>query len=523
METLRLRMRAPVSYPTSGTDYAAISIQVGFAPEDFVLAGDVWRARQEIPLAIINDMVVEDDGALDLSLERSPSPLPAWAVLREPDGATPCASGQCTVPVTILDDDGPSTGVTVSLSVHDVSENVGGQGARVTVAGALNREPLAEETVLRLRVLDGTATAPDDYARVEDFSLTVDAGETTGTASFTLAPVDDRIDEDDETVTVMVVDSSDLDIVWSGSSELAIADDDTRGVYVSTYVVPVDEGDDVTYTVRLESEPTGTVSVAPSRASGDPDVTAFPTLEFNSLNWEMPQAVTVSAAEDLDAYDDEAVIGHSVSGGDYGNVAVEPVMVSVADDETESTEVALSVEPSQVREGAAATQVLVTAMLNGGSRDVDTRVDISVEPGSAAVSEDFAAVSPFTVTISAGAVRGSGSFSFSPVQDSQDEPDETVTIAGTLSDPNLAVLDAVVVIEDDDAVPTLFLRLLPASIGEDGGESRVTASLSYASSVATTVFVSAQPEGPARDGDLVLSAATLTVAARVRQRAPTRP
>ena len=219
--------------------------------------------------------------------------------------------------------------------------------------------------MLTLRVLDGTATAPADYARVEDFSVTVDAGDTTGTASFTLVPVDDRIDKDDETVTVMVVDNSDLDIVWSGSSEVRIADDDTRGVNLSTYLVPVDEGEHTTYTVRLEAEPTGTVSVAPSWASGTPDVTVLPTLVFNSLNWEMSQTVTVSAAEDLDADDDAAVIGHSVSGGDYGTVVVEPVMVSAADDETESTEVALSVEPSLVREGSAAIPVLVTAMLNG--------------------------------------------------------------------------------------------------------------------------------------------------------------
>ncbi len=99
------------------------------------------------------------------------------------------------------------------------------------------------------------------------------------------------------------------------------------------------------------------------------------------------------------------------------------------------------------------------------------------------------------------------------MQDSQDELDETVTIAGTLSDPNLAALDAVIVIEDDDAVPTLSLRLSPASIGEDGGESRVTASLSHASSVATAVAVSVVPEGPATDEDLVLSAAMLTIAA----------
>ena len=560
----------------SGTDYAPISVHVRFSPEDFVLAGEVWRARQEIPLSIVNDMVVEDDEALDLLLERGSGLLPAWAVFREADRAAPCASRQCIVPVTILDDDGPSTGVAVSLGIHQVSESVGGQGALVTVAGALNREPLAGETVLTLRVLDGTATAPNDYARVEDFFLTVEAGETTGTASFALVPVDDRIDEDDETVTVMVVDSSDLDIVWSGSSEVAIADDDTRGVDVSTYLVPVDEGEHATYTVRLESEPTGTVSVAPSRASGDPDVTVFPTLEFNSLNWEMSQTVTVSAAEDLDADDDAAVIGHSVSGGDYGTVAVEPVMVSVADDDIseispspdalevaeedesgatyalalnsrptgavtvvvsgmagtdvsvrpsslvftdqtwqraqevrvtavadtdsvndavilehrasgggyDSTAVAtvavtvldddrrilLSATPSAIDEGAGPGSVAVRASYDGELADtvVTVRVVVGGEtaPGQAIPGTDYQPVDGLEIVIAAGDAVGTGTFTFTPIEDNFVEPDEVVSIAGAADDSGIQISGTEVVIADNDEGPWPTITILDSTGNE---------------------------------------------------------
>ena len=48
----------------------------------------------------------------------------------------------------------------------------------------------------------GTATEDTDFARVQPFALTIDAGETTGTATFTLIPVADDVDEDDETVSV---------------------------------------------------------------------------------------------------------------------------------------------------------------------------------------------------------------------------------------------------------------------------------------------------------------------------------
>ena len=62
--------------------------------------------------------------------------------------------------------------------------------------------------------------------------------------------------------------------------------------------------------------------------------------------------------------------------------------------------------------------------------------------------------------------------------------------------------------------PTVTLALSPASISESGGVSRVTATLSGASSEAVTVTVSAAAVAPAMSGDFALSSATtLTIAA----------
>ena len=62
--------------------------------------------------------------------------------------------------------------------------------------------------------------------------------------------------------------------------------------------------------------------------------------------------------------------------------------------------------------------------------------------------------------------------------------------------------------------PTVTLALSPASISESGGVSRVTATLSGASSEAVTVTVSVAAVAPATSGDFALSSATtLTIAA----------
>ena len=480
---------------TAGEDYVVVSGTLNFP------AGST-TATIDVPL--IDDLVVEDNETFTVTLSN-----PVNARLMENAVETPEISAYGT----IEDNDEPSTEVAVSLSIHEVAESAGIRGGIVAVSASLNNAAVAQDTVLVVRVGDGTAQAPEDYARLEDFPLTLEAGATSGSASFTLRPVDDSIDEDDETISVAVTSKSDLEIVWNGTSELVIADDDTRGVAVSPVSLTVDEGATATYTVRLTSEPTGKVSVAPFHEGGDPDIAASPVLAFDSLNWHLAQTVTVTAAEDPDAEDDAAEIGHRVSGADYGTVAAESVAVTVTDDETESSEVLLAADPSVVREGAEPVPITVTARLASGSRNVDTVIGISVAPGSAVEGADYAAVPPFAITIPAGAVSGTHAFSFSIAPDDLDEPPETVRIAGAVSDSALAVSSALLTIEDGNAVPTVLLMLSDDSIGEAGGESTVTAFMSHASSAETTVTITVAPVEPAKARDFRLSGTTLSIPA----------
>ena len=480
---------------TAGEDYVVVSGTLSFP------AGSTM-ATIDVPL--IDDLVAEESETFAVTLS---NPVNVRLMENAVENPEIFAFG------TIEDNDEPSTEVAVSLSIHEVAESAGIRGGIVAVSASLNNAAFVQDTVLVVRVGDGTAQAPEDYARVEDFPLTLEAGTTSGSASFTLRPVDDSMDEDDETISVAVTGKSDLEIVWNGASELVISDDDTRGVTVSPVSLTVDEGATATYTVRLASEPTGNVSVAPFHAGGDPDVAATPVLTFDSSNWYLAQTVTVTAAEDPDAEDDAAEIGHRVSGADYGTVPAESVAVTVTDDETESSEVLLAADPSVVREGAEAVPITVTARLASGSRDVDTVIGISVAPGSAVEGADYAAVPPFAITIPADAVSGTHAFSFSTAPDDLDEPAETVRIAGAVSDSALAVSSALLTIEDSNAVPTVSLMLSNDSIGEAGGESTVTAFMSHASSAETTVTIAVAPVEPAEARDFKLSGTTLSIPA----------
>ncbi|WP_420633094.1 Calx-beta domain-containing protein [Candidatus Palauibacter sp.] len=229
-----------------------------------------------------------------------------------------------SLPQTILPS--VSTGVTLSVSPDQVGE---GDGATMlTVTATLNGIALTTDTAVALTVRALTADTTDFAASAA--TLAISSGQTSGTAELTLTPAGDDVDEGDETVAVEGAVAG----LTVTADTVTITDDDTRGVDVSATALAVSEGDSATYTVALESAPTGTVTIGVS-VTGDSDVTASPeTLTFTADDWSTARTVTVRAAADDDAADDAATVSHAVSGGDYGanNVAADPVTVTVDDD-----------------------------------------------------------------------------------------------------------------------------------------------------------------------------------------------
>ena len=351
------------------------------------------------------------------------------------------------VSVRVSDDDIASTEVRLSLSSNSVRE--GGGRTQITVTGELDASPGTDAVAVTLTLEGVTAVEDDDYAAAGPVTLTIRAGQVRATARVAIAPVNDRIDEGDgETLRIRAATDSGLSLSPS-ELEVTIADDDTRGVALSRTSLRVNEAGSATYTVRLNSQPTGTVTVRPS-VTGDTDVTVSPTsLSFTADDWSRAQTVTVAAADDADGDGDTAAVTHAVSGGDYGDVTVPGLAVSVNDNDPASRTVRLSVSPDRIDEDGGARSVTVTAALDGAARAVATEVALGVTGGTATAETDFAALGNVTVTIPAGQTEGTRTFSFSPVDDDLDEGlSETVVLGGTV--PGLSVRTATLTLVDDD-------------------------------------------------------------------------
>ena len=403
------------------------------------------------------------------------------------------------VAVTVTDDSTASTTIELAVSLDKVEEGAG--ATSVTVTGTLNEASrlLATLVTVSVGVTADAATVGTDYETVAQFPLTIDAELTSGTATFTLTPVDDDLDEDDKALTVSGTTMvPNLNVT---GTRMTIADDDTRGVEVTPTSLTVPEGSDSTYTVVLESEPTGSVTVTPS-VGGNSDVTVSPSpLTFTPSDWNEARTVTVSAVDDVDAQPDTAMVSHAVSGADYGSVLADDVAVTVAEDESASTIIELTVSLDGVEEGVGATSVTVTGTLNGAPRLSVTLVTVSVGTlgDTATQGTDYAPVAQFPLAIDAGLTSGTATFTLTPADDDLDEEDEALTVAGTTTVPNLGVTRTTVTIADDD---TRGVEVIPTSLTvPEGGDSTYTVvlgsepagSVTVASSVGNNLDVTVFP------------------------------
>jgi hypothetical protein len=180
---------------------------------------------------------------------------------------------------------------------------------------------------------DGTATASEDYTAVNG-TVTIPAGSTTATFSVVIAA--DQVDEAAETVLLSLSNPSGAALGAPSNATLTIVDDDTAGVVVNPTAVSVAEGGAIgTYTVVLASQPTSDVTI--TIATDGQTTVNPPALTFTPLDWNVPQAVTVSAVDDDVAEDTPhtGLISHTAASDDpdYDGVDVDDVTATIAEND----------------------------------------------------------------------------------------------------------------------------------------------------------------------------------------------
>ena len=420
--------------------------------------------------------------------------------------------------LTIADDDGASNQVALTVSPASVAENATGAARTVTVTATLNGSALVSDAVVTVSVDADTATEDDDFTAVEDFTVTIEGGSTSGSATFELIPDNDTTDEPDETVKV-TGSVSGLTVTPSGGVFVTIVDDDDapRVTLALSQNSISEAGGSSTVTATLDHASSDATTIEVSApGAGEFNLSGNRILTIAAGQTTSTGTVTITAVNDTTYTGDGSVTVSGTATNALGVMQPVAVMLTIEEDDTESTTVTLAVSPASVSEGASGTarQVTVTATLDEAARPDAVAVAVSVAAATAVEGDDFGMVPPFTVTIPGGSTSATGTFTLAPQDDGTDEPDETVTVSGSVS--GLTVLPSggvAVTIIDNDATPRVTLVLDPASMTENGSVSTVTATLDRPSAEETTVTVSAAAGSNTDTGDFTPSGSTLTIAA----------
>ncbi|NND04095.1 MAG: hypothetical protein HKN91_15040 [Acidimicrobiia bacterium] len=254
------------------------------------------------------------------------------------------------VDVDIAEDD--SAGIDVSTTSVEVTE--GGSSVDYTVV--LTSEPTANVVV--------NVSSTTGEASVAPPNVTFNTNNWGTPKTFTVTAVDDgAIDGQTSDTLPHAVTSSDND--YDGFSvpdvDVTVNDDDMAGVTVSKTSLSITEGGPGdTYTVVLDSQPTGTVTITPSDTNGEVTVSP-PSLDFGSGDWDTPKVFTVVAPNNVladgDRTDTVEHVATSVVDPNYDGAPVADVDVDIADDEPAA---AASIDDVEMSETDGPADVIFT-------------------------------------------------------------------------------------------------------------------------------------------------------------------
>ena len=393
-----------------------------------------------------------------------------------------------SVEVTVRDDD--AKGIVVDPTSLTVTE-----GRNETFTVKLATQPTGNVTV-------SVMSRDTGAAGVNLASLTFTAANYSTAKTVTVTGKQDADGEDENTIVDLSASGGGYDGL-SASVEVTVIDDDAKGIVVDPTSLTVTEGRNETFTVKLATQPTGTVTVSVS--SGDTEAAGvnLASLTFTAANYSTAKTVTVTGKQDADGEDENTIVDLSASGGGYGSESAS-VPVKVTDNDTRG----LVVTPAELRE---------PAIVEGGSRTFTVKlatqptgpVTVSVTSGDTGA----AGVSPASLSFSTTNYSTSKTVTVTGVQDA-DASNESTSISLSASGGDYGSESASVPVSVTDDDPRgLVVSKTSVAVNEDGsvdvaGSNKFKVKLATQPTASVTVSVSSGDTGAATVSPASLSFGT---------------
>ncbi len=462
---------------TEGTDYASVS-------DITISAGSSSGTSTFTPS---DDLIYEGDETAIISIDSV-------------SGADATESGTQSETITITENESAPT-LSLSTSASSVAEN----GSPLTLTATLS--VATDEDVSVTFATSGTATSGTDYAAL---SLTVSAGDLTGTTSFT--PSDDVVYEGDETAIIDVDSVSGGSATESGTQQVTITINENESaptVTLSSSASSVDEnGSALTLTATLSVATTADVTIALSASGSATEGTDYENLSNITVSAGSTTGTTSFTPTDDSVFegDETATIDiDSVSGGSATESGTQQISIIIAENEDGP---GLTIADVTTADESAANATFTVTMSPVSASAVT--VDYATRDGTATAGSDYTSSSG-TLTFSAG--DATKTLTVPVLADAIYEGDETAIV--TLLNVSGATIDdatATLTITDDDSAPTVTLSSSASSIAENAGSSlTLTATLSTVTTADVTVTLAAT--GTGTEGTDYSSLSSITISA----------
>ena len=390
--------------------------------------------------------------------------------------------------MTIADDEGMKPQLALVLTPPRVREGL------VSTVTAVASGALDDEATIRVTVTPDADTRTDDYVLSANTELTIPAGETRSSGSRRrMATVSGTVtgggvaNPADQTLTILEDDRSLL--VHLSATPGTIAEGESSAITLrSAQPAPADltvsvEQMTPTDAVRLSSQPVLMIAKGETASTG---------------------VVTLTAVDDADT-SNEVVRLRGTPSTDTPFARVTSLAEVYIFDDDAGQRLLLSPVPTQIPEGG--TIRIIANLSQPLPHDVTVEVAIDEDnPNHTAASDEYTVSAARTLTIPAGSMRSTGEVTITASDDEYYGPLGLGRVAIKLAsvtgiDESLVVKHSDVTIHEHEAVPEVTLEVTPASIGENGGRSTVTASLNTIVEGTVQVTVSTHPVGTAQASD----------------------
>lgn len=379
---------------------------------------------------------------------------------------------------------------------------------------------VADENITVTLSTSGTATDGTDYSSVNSTTITISAGSTTGTKTFT--PTDDSIYEGNESTTITISSIAGADATESGTQSITftiIEDDSGPSITLSVSHSSVLEGDSTTVNITATATNLSSENITINLSTSG---TATDGVDYTSLNGE---SITISAGSlagtksfislsDSENETSETVIIDisSVSGGGAIENGTQQETITVFDTAEES--IYLTPATNQVWEDSNGTYLYIQTRIGAATEDITVNIEVT---GTANNGTDY-----YISGDSSTYIIPQGSFHnriyVKDIDDEIYEIDETMifNIVGVSGGNAVEEGDSSAtwtLISGGSSPPSVSLSSSASTIDEDGGTITLTATASRPAYYDTIVTLSAS--GTATDGTdySTLGGETITIPA----------